>query len=119
MTLLYVSLGAPEILIIIFIIIGLFLYFIPAFVGRNKRDSMGITLLNIFLGWSVLGWIGALIWAVTSERKDAPMLYNNPFQPVAAPASNTEQLMEYKKLLDAGAITQDEFDSQKAKLLTI
>lgn len=116
---LQLSTGAPEILLIIFFIIGLFLYFIPAFVGRNKRDSMGITLLNLFLGWSVLGWIGALIWAVTSERKDAPMIYHNPFQPVAAPTSNTEQLMEYKKLLDAGAITQEEFDAQKAKLLAV
>ncbi len=118
MTLLYTS-GAPEILVIIFIIVGLFFYFIPAFVGRNKRDSLGITLLNIFLGWSVLGWIGALIWAVTSERKDAPIMYNNPFQPVAAPVSNTEQLMEYKKLLDAGAITQEEYDVKKSKLLTV
>lgn len=116
---LQLSTGAPEILGIIFFIIGLFLYFIPAFVGRNKRDSLGITLLNLFLGWSVLGWIGALIWAVTSQRKDAPMIYHNPFQPVAAPASNTEQLMEYKKLLDAGAITQEEFDTQKAKLLAV
>lgn len=118
MTLLYTS-GAPEILVIILIIIGLFLYLIPAIVGRNKRNSTGITLLNIFLGWSLLGWIGALIWAVTSERKDAPMIYHNPFQPVAAPASTTDQLMEYKKLLDAGAITQQEYDMQKAKLLTV
>ncbi|WP_342647248.1 superinfection immunity protein [Mucilaginibacter sp. CSA2-8R] len=106
-------------MIIIFFVIGLVVYFIPAFVGRNKRDRMGITLLNLFLGWSILGWIGALIWAVTSERKDAPMIYHNPFQPVATPASNTEQLMEYKKLLDAGAITQEEFDQQKLKLLAV
>jgi len=119
MTLLYYSSGAPEILIIIFFIVGLFLYFIPAFIGRNKRDSMGITLLNIFLGWSVLGWIGALIWAITSERKDAPLIYHNPFQPVATPVSPTEQLMEYKKLLDAGAITQDEYEIQKMKLLAV
>ncbi len=119
MTLLYAFTDSPTVRIIFAIIVGLLLYFIPAFVGRNKRDSMGIALVNLFLGWSVLGWIGALIWAVVSKRKDEPMIYHNPFQPVAAPASNTEQLMEYKKLLDAGAITQEEFDSQKAKLLAV
>jgi len=119
MTLLYAFTDSPTVRLVFVIVFGLLLYFIPAFVGRNKRDSLGITLLNIFLGWSVLGWIGALIWAITSKRKDAPLFYQNPFQPVATPVSTTEQLMEYKKLLDAGAITQDEYDLQKMKLLAV
>jgi Na+/H+-dicarboxylate symporter len=43
------------------------LYFLPAIIGRDKRDSTGIFLLNLFLGWTAIGWIIALIWACTAE----------------------------------------------------
>jgi Superinfection immunity protein len=52
--------------------IGLALYFLPSIIAlaRNKRDITAIFLLNLFLGWSVIGWIVALVWAV---KHDAPM----------------------------------------------
>jgi hypothetical protein len=31
---------------------------------RHSRDTALIGLVSIFLGWSVLGWIGALLWAL-------------------------------------------------------
>ena len=43
------------------------LYFLPAIIGRDKRDAAGIFLLNLFLGWTVIGWVIALIWACTAE----------------------------------------------------
>jgi Superinfection immunity protein len=43
------------------------LYFLPAFIGRGKRDATGIFLMNLFLGWTVIGWVIALIWAVSAE----------------------------------------------------
>jgi uncharacterized membrane protein YqaE (UPF0057 family) len=51
------------------ILIGLVLYFLPTFLGSGKRGAGGIFVLNTFLGWTILGWIGALIWAVTAEKK--------------------------------------------------
>ncbi|HEV2617365.1 MAG TPA: superinfection immunity protein [Candidatus Acidoferrales bacterium] len=49
------------------------LYFLPAIIGHNKRDAMGIFLLNFFLGWTIIGWVAALFWACTS-RTNAPVL---------------------------------------------
>jgi hypothetical protein len=43
------------------------LYFLPAIIGRDKRDAAGIFLLNLLLGWTVIGWVIALIWAVAAE----------------------------------------------------
>jgi hypothetical protein len=42
------------------------LYFLPAIIAfaRNKRDTTSILLLNFFLGWTAIGWVIALIWAV-------------------------------------------------------
>jgi hypothetical protein len=51
---------------------GFLMYFLPSVVAfaRNKRDTTSIVLLNIFLGWSVIGWVIALVWAF---KNDVPM----------------------------------------------
>jgi hypothetical protein len=56
------------------ILLLLFLYFIPAFVAgaRGHQNATAIFVLNLFLGWSVLGWVIALVWAFTAvERPSA------------------------------------------------
>jgi len=51
---------------------GFAMYFLPTIIAfaRSKRDTGAILLLNFFLGWSVIGWIVALVWAV---KTDYPM----------------------------------------------
>jgi hypothetical protein len=46
-------------------------YFLPTMVarGNQKRNTGAVFLLNLLLGWTLLGWIAALIWAAS---KDAP-----------------------------------------------
>jgi len=48
---------------------GSFLYFLLFIVAlaRSKRDVLGIFLLNFFLGWTVVGWVVALIWAAKQD----------------------------------------------------
>jgi hypothetical protein len=36
-------------------------------VARGTRNLAAIFLLNFFLGWSVIGWVIAAIWAVTEQ----------------------------------------------------
>ena len=55
--------------IVIFAIV-LFLYFIPAMVARKHKNHPAILVLNLLLGWTVLGWIGALIWALTDDGRN-------------------------------------------------
>jgi hypothetical protein len=52
---------------------GFVMYFLPSIIAlaRNKRDITAIVLLNFFLGWTMIGWIVALIWAV---KTDVPMV---------------------------------------------
>jgi hypothetical protein len=65
----------------IFLLVSLFLYFLPAFLARNRSDFTAILLLNLFAGWTFIGWIIALVWALSSQQpRQAPP------QPVAAPA---------------------------------
>jgi len=48
-------------------IIGL--YFLPAIIAAARRthNSTGVLLLNLFLGWTVIGWVVALLMAFFSE----------------------------------------------------
>lgn len=47
--------------------IGYLIHFIPAFnaISRDHEQMSAISALNFFLGWTVLGWIGALVWSMT------------------------------------------------------
>lgn len=47
-------------------------YFLPTFVSiaREHHQKPAIIALNLLLGWTVLGWIGALVWSLTAVRKD-------------------------------------------------
>jgi hypothetical protein len=47
------------------------IHFLPTIIAalRNSRNIVGIFLLNLFLSWTVIGWIFALIWACTSQPK--------------------------------------------------
>jgi len=49
--------------------LGTVMYFLPSIIAlaRSKRDLLAIFLLNLFLGWSVIGWIVALVWAAKSD----------------------------------------------------
>jgi len=53
--------------------LGFVLYFLPTILAfaRNKRDTTAILLLNIFLGWTMIGWVVALVWAM---KTDVPMM---------------------------------------------
>ena len=53
----------------ILILVGFFFYFIPAFVAsvRLHHNAMAISVLNLLLGWTVIGWSVALVWACTQS----------------------------------------------------
>jgi len=52
---------------------GFLMYFLPTIIAfaRSKRDTTSIFLLNFFLGWTMIGWVVALVWAA---KTDAPMM---------------------------------------------
>ncbi len=64
-------------------------YFIPSIVAfaRKQHNAVPILFLNIFLGWTLIGWVGALIWALTTPQEVrspvAPMREIKPPQPPA------------------------------------
>jgi len=109
--------------------------------------------MNLFLGWTLIGWVWALIWAVTPKREQQSIVINNhvsadrtinpiitqpnydnlqqftntlslPNQPAQISLTTLKshndkitKLQQLKQLLDAGILTQEEFDQQKIQIL--
>jgi hypothetical protein len=42
------------------------LYFLPTLIAflRQHKNKLAIFLLNLLLGWTVLGWVVSLVWSV-------------------------------------------------------
>ncbi len=49
-------------------VLALALYFVPSLVASMRRhhQTAAIFLTNLLLGWTVIGWIVALIWSATA-----------------------------------------------------
>lgn len=56
-----------------YLLLAFGVYFAPAIVAdsRGHKNKLAIGILNLLLGWTVLGWIGALVWAFTSPGERA------------------------------------------------
>ena len=64
----------PSLTGVIGVIVLVSCYFMPTIVAlvRDKRGAGGVALVNFFLGWTVIGWFVALIWAssgITRKEK--------------------------------------------------
>ncbi|MDE3016814.1 MAG: superinfection immunity protein [Pseudomonadota bacterium] len=50
------------------------LYFFPSIFAyrTNHRNKRSILVLNIFMGFTYVGWVACLLWAVYKEKVIAP-----------------------------------------------
>lgn len=60
---------ASVVAAIIFVPAIIALYFSPAIVAKWRKhpQTMPIAVLNTLLGWTLLGWVVALVWAYTAQ----------------------------------------------------
>ena len=64
-------LGPWEIGLILMLLFGLPLYFVPTIIAaiRKTRNLGAIIVLNLLAGWTVLGWVASLVWAIVADKK--------------------------------------------------
>lgn len=86
------------------------LYFLPSIIGYNKRNANSIFMLNLFLGWTFIGWVVAMIWAVSHEKPIEKSTLNDK-------KSVSDQLLQLKGLYEDGTLTKEEFEKEKEYLL--
>ena len=56
-------------LVISIMFITLAVYFIPIIIAyiRKHNNFTAICLLNLFVGWTFLGWLASLLWSLNSD----------------------------------------------------
>ncbi|TWR30304.1 SHOCT domain-containing protein [Mucilaginibacter pallidiroseus] len=104
------GLGAPE---IILIMAALAILFLPAYLGYvagSKRTIGGPAGLLLGLFFSYIGLIIVYILPITQ-----PVYYD--FGHRQPQSSSADEIMKYKELYDSGAITEQEYNTQKARIL--
>lgn len=63
-----------AIALIIGSIFSLFIYFLPSFIAYTRKNInfTAILLVNLFFGWTFVGWIGCLIWSLVTLQQPQP-----------------------------------------------
>ena len=54
---------------IIILLIMIAIYFLPTIyaISQKKENSGAIFILNLFLGWTFIGWVVALVWSACKD----------------------------------------------------
>jgi hypothetical protein len=57
---------------------GVAVYFIPtiAATGNKHPQKVPIFILNFFAGWTLLGWVGGLVWAFIRPQSSVQVVHH-------------------------------------------
>ena len=121
----------PEIIFLLIAAVGcIILYMLPTWLAHyyERKNLVGIAILNICLGWTLLGWVGALVWSVIedkpqepSSQPSAPPKVEDDTPPPEDTASSQGEIpdliQKLHDLLQSGVLTEEEFQLKKTELL--
>ncbi len=108
------------------------LYLLPTYEAwkRKQPNLVSIFALNLLLGWTLIGWVVSLVWALKAIDPEAAARGSvdpwAPREPTHAPppaaqpalrASMADELRKLSELKTDGVLTSAEFDEAKAKIL--
>jgi hypothetical protein len=62
-----------------FLLAWFVLYWLPTIVAviRHTHSALGIAALNFFFGWTGIGWVLALIWALGAGSNERVIVIEN------------------------------------------
>lgn len=118
--------GFGKLVSMMFFVLVPMLYLLPSFEAwsREQPNLTPTVLVNIFLGWSLIGWVVAMVMAYkSSEPQKVEVIYSTtlPVSPALAPAlipkpSPADALIKQAELKPQGLPSEGEVNPQKAKL---
>jgi hypothetical protein len=58
--------------VILFVIFGVAMWLLPIYIAwrRHVRNVAAITVIDLLLGWTFVGWVACLAWAVSSDTRE-------------------------------------------------
>lgn len=106
--------GYSNTVALIVFFVGLAVYFLPTLVASTRLhpNSKPIMLLNVFLGWTLIGWVGALVWSASKIDSQAANSNDTAIEP-----DKYAKLERISTLKERGVLTDAEFLTEKARIL--
>jgi RsiW-degrading membrane proteinase PrsW (M82 family) len=65
---------------LILLAVGIGIYFLPTMLAlyRNCHATSWIVIVNVLLGWTIVGWFAVLGWAATGKADTLPPTITTP-----------------------------------------
>ena len=94
--------------VLIIAIAAMVVYVAPSIIAlkRKVRNKEILVVLNLIFGWTLAGWVGCLIWSLVEQKNNLTKLEDK-----------YTEIIKLQELKDRGALTEEEFANEKAKLL--
>lgn len=101
---------------LVLLFVGLMLYFMPTMNAKSRKhpNRSSIFLLNLLLGWTLVGWVVALVWSASAIGPVEQIRVKGDDFPGPDKYQRLETLGSLK---ERGLISDDEYQAEKAKLL--
>jgi ABC-type transport system involved in multi-copper enzyme maturation permease subunit len=93
------------------VLIGFTLYFTPTLIAsyRKKKNTTAIGVFNFFAGFTIIGWIICLVWALKYDKEQNLIVNNYQNNQDKKEASLPEKLRMLNQLKSEGLITELEY----------
>ncbi|WP_323115156.1 superinfection immunity protein [Pseudomonas guariconensis] len=98
-----------------YLVVYLAIYILPMIIAfhRHHEKYTTIFLLNLLLGWTVVGWVVALVWAVIGKRR-VPSVDTLS---VDVEPDRYVMLEKITALRNSGSLSEEEFQREKSRIL--
>lgn len=96
-------------MLLVVLLVSFLVYFLPSFVAKGNNNFNTVLIVNILLGWTLLGWVIAFILAFADSK--STVVVN------ASKADKYDQLQRLNELREKGVITTEEFIVEKEKIM--
>lgn len=122
--------------VVLLIALAVGIYMLPTILAssRHHPSRWAILVINVVFGATLLGWLGSLIWALhwvhrpddgSQGGESGLNLFVNDEQqvrivnpgPITVETDPVDQLTKLKTLFDAGAVSQEEYDTMRKRIL--
>ncbi|WPB59040.1 superinfection immunity protein [Xylophilus sp. GOD-11R] len=107
-------------------VFAVLLYLLPIYeaVSRDHAKAVSIGLVDLLLGWTIVGWIVALVWALRAPKPEVPFEVSYGWETTAKPAPGQrsgrraidDEAAVLAKLRADGVLNDDEFARAKERL---
>jgi Superinfection immunity protein len=82
-------------------------YFLPTIISGTcrHRHAGAVFVLNLFLGWTFLGWVIALIWSVMNQR-DSRQARTIISEPAPTPRDSAPVMYRHDKIARVDGVSR-------------